>query len=257
MFYIIEYTHLHIHRHTQGKLSVEKEIICAMLYQKHTSGEQRMKRKSIYPCLTLLLFAAGMSIACAKLTARDECKNELTIRTVRNPGVSVTKIFYHGDEEVARQVRGKHEVLVETTGTIPDGIFREYYPSGKLMEETPYVNGMRVGLSTWYYETGIVQGERTYKEDKLDGIIKWYYTTGSLGTEFNYKDGKLEGLTKLYWENGNLKAEDYYINGRRDGVKTLYYDSGELRFVYTYDNGKKINRKEYSKTGALIKTETY
>jgi antitoxin component YwqK of YwqJK toxin-antitoxin module len=216
-----------------------------------------MKTNRLGSLLTLLLIASSCMTGCGKIATQEERNGELTVKRVQNPDQTITKIFYRGGSEVAQQTRGNNDVILETTGTIPDGIVREYYQSGALMEEAPYLNGKREGMSTWYYETGIVKGKRLYKAGKLDGIIKWYYTTGSLGTEFNYKNGKLEGLTKLYWENGNLKAEDYYENGRREGRKTLYYNSGELRFVYTYKNGRKISRKEYSTTGNLIATEEY
>ena len=216
-----------------------------------------MKTNRIGSLLIILLVGSSSMPGCGKNPTRGQSNGELTVKTVKNPDQTITTIFYRGGNEVAQQIRGKNDVIIETRGTIPDGIAREYYQSGKLMEEVPYLNGKQEGKSTWYYETGVVKGERNYRAGKLDGIIKWYYTTGSLGTEFNYKNGKLEGLTRLYWENGNLKAEDYYENGRREGRKTLYYNSGELRFVYTYKNGKKINRKEYSKTGYLLATEEY
>ena len=216
-----------------------------------------MKTNRICSLIALLLVVLSCMTGCGKIATQDDRNDEVTVKRVAHPDQTITNIFYRGGSEVAQQIRGKNDVMIETTGTIPDGIVRAYYQSGALMEEAHYLNGKREGMSTWYYETGTVKGERPYKADKLDGIIKWYYTTGSLGTEFNYKNGNLEGLTKLYWENGNLKAEDYYENGRREGRKTLYYNSGELRFVYTYKNGRKINRKEYSTSGNLIATETY
>ena len=216
-----------------------------------------MKKNRIGPLITILLVASSCMLGCEKIPTKGDRNDEVTVKKVANQNQTITNIFYRGGKQIAQQTLGKDDGIIETTGTIPDGIVRAYYQSGALMEETHYLNGMRDGMSTWYYETGIVKGKRTYKAGKLDGIIKWYYTTGSLGTEFNYKNGKLEGLTKLYWENGNVKAEDYYENGRREGRKTIYYNSGELRFVYTYKNGRKINRQEYSKTGYLLATEEY
>ena len=216
-----------------------------------------MKTSRIGSLITILLVVLSCMTGCGKSATRDDSNSEVTIKRVANSDQTITNIFYRGGIEVAQQTLGKNDVIIKTTGAIPDGIVREYYQSGALMKEEHYLNGMREGMSTWYYETGIVQGERPYKAGKLDGIVKWYYTTGSRGTEFNYRNGKLEGLTKLYWENGKLKAEDYYEKGRREGRKTLYYNSGELRFVYTYKNGKKINREEYSTSGNLIATEEY
>lgn len=184
-------------------------------------------------------------------------KDELILKSVKNPDNTMTIVFYRGDEEVARQIRDRNGTIVETVGTIHDGIIKEYYEGGELKEEINYKNGKREGISRWYYETGVLKGARNYKADKLDGIIKWYYDTGSLGTDFNYKNGKLEGLTKLYWENGNIKAEHYYENGKREGINKQYYNSGELRFIYTFKNGRRISKETYGRSGNLSSTKNY
>jgi len=207
--------------------------------------------------ITLLLLAVGCTAGSGKSTEGDAGNGGVIVKEVKNADRTITSIFYRGDQEVAQLKRDQRESIIEATGVIPDGIVRQYYESGKLMEETRYKDGKREGLCRWYYETGVVKGERPYKEDKLNGIIKWYYTTGSLGTEFNYTNGTLEGLTKLYWENGNIKAEHYYENGRRDGINKQYYPGGEIRFVDTYRGGKQINRKEYNPSGKIISTKEY
>ena len=216
-----------------------------------------MKINMLTSLLIVLVITSSCMVHNEKTQKSDGRKDEPIVKSVKNPDETMSMIFYRGGTEVAKQTRNRKGIIVETIGTIPEGIIKEYYESGNLMEETNYKNGKREGISRWYYETGILKGERNYKEDKLDGIIKWYYDTGSLGTEFNYKNGKLEGLTKLYWENGNLKAEHYYENGKREGTNKQYYNSGELRFIYTFKNGKRISKKTYSLSGNFLSEQIY
>jgi antitoxin component YwqK of YwqJK toxin-antitoxin module len=206
--------------------------------------------------MSVLIITLGCIAGEGAKTTHDKGKG-ITVNAIKNPDNTITSFFYSEGKEIAQQVRDRDGTIIKAIGTVPDGIVREYFESGKLKEVSSYKNNKREGTSKWYYENGVLRAERPYKDDKLNGIVKWHYTTGSLGTEFNYTDGKLEGLTRLYWENGNLKAEDYYKDGKREGRKTLYYKSGQLRFVYTYKNGKKINRKAYSKGGVLMSDENY
>jgi len=211
--------------------------------------------------ITSLLIVIVITSSCMVLSEKNKNSDARNggpiVKAVKNPDGTMTKIFYLGNEEVARQIRDRNGTIIETTGTIPDGTIKEYYESGDFKEECNYKSGKREGISRWYYETGVLKGERNYKEDKLDGIIKWYYDTGSLGTEFNYKSGKLEGLTKLYWENGNIKAEHYYEDGKREGINKQYYNSGELRFIYIFKNGRRISKESYDRGGNLLSRKDY
>lgn len=210
-----------------------------------------MRKNRLMPLLIVVAMISSCLAHSGEIEKSHENNNELIAKSVKNSDNTITTIFYRGDKELARQTRDRNGTILETIGTIADGMVKEYYESGKLKEETHYKNGKREGISTWYYETGVIKGERNYKEDQLDGIIRWYYDTGSLGTEFNYKNGKLEGLTKLYWENGNVKADHYYANGKREGLNKQYYNSGELRFIYLFKNGKRISKETYDRSGNL------
>ena len=203
--------------------------------------------------LILIVIVTVLScVLCSGIKKTYSKSGEITVKAIKNPDKTITRVFYSKGKEISRQIQDRNGDVIKTVGKIPDGAVKEYYESGKLMEEADYKNGKREGISKWYYENGLLKGERNYKDGKLDGIIKWYYSTGSLGTEFNYKSGKLEGLTKLYWENGNIKAEHNYKDGKRDGVNKQYYESGELRFIYLFKNGQRISRKTYNRSGKLL-----
>ena len=117
-------------------------------------------------------------------TTHDQVEG-ITVNAIKNPNNTITSFFYSAGKEIAQQVRDRDGAIIKATGTIPDGIVREYYESGKLKEVSNYKNNKREGTSKWYYEDGVLRAERPYKDDKLNGIVKWHYTTGSLGTEFN------------------------------------------------------------------------
>jgi hypothetical protein len=50
------------------------------------------------------------------------------------------------------------------------GIFKKYYYSGVILEETPYINGKIHGLVKKYYENGKIKRETPYLNDKKHGI---------------------------------------------------------------------------------------
>lgn len=181
----------------------------------------------------------------------------ITTKIVKNPDGTLTRFFYKGNKEIAREIKNRTDKIIKTTGKIPDGVVREYYGSGKLKAEYNYKDGKPEGMSKFYYENGSLREEKNYKNGKLDGRYRNYYTTGSLGGEWYYQNGKREGMTKLYWENGNKKAERNFKSGKQEGVCKRYYNNGELRYIENFKNGIKINRKSYSKSGKMILEENY
>ncbi len=96
------------------------------------------------------------------------------------------------------------------------GVLVEYYPSGKIKEETPCVNGKREGIKKEYYPTGIIE------------------------EEVSYTAGVKNGLRKEYYKNGTLKDEVTYVNGEKDGLRKEYHKSGALKKQRTYSRGKKV-----------------
>ena len=59
------------------------------------------------------------------------------------------------------------------------GVQKEYYESGALLSETPYVNDKRHGVQKEYYENGEIKEERIYVNDELKGTIN-YDETGQI-----------------------------------------------------------------------------
>jgi antitoxin component YwqK of YwqJK toxin-antitoxin module len=86
----------------------------------------------------------------------------------------------------------------------PYGIVRLYdNASRKLVIEDPYdAHGKKNGLEKQYYQSGKIEYERPYVNNKRNGILKRYYESGKLEMETVYKND-IEQETKYYDKIGN------------------------------------------------------
>jgi antitoxin component YwqK of YwqJK toxin-antitoxin module len=146
---------------------------------------------------------------------------QVTRKEMIAPDGTVEHIFFSGGKERARQTLDDSGNILQTIGTIPDGVVKGYYESGTVEYACTYRDNKLEGTVTVYYESGKVM------DNKRNGITNWYYESGGLMRQFDYKDGKLDGVSKKFYENGVLWS------------------------TKTYRDGKFIARKEYDKNGKL------
>lgn len=152
---------------------------------------------------------------------------------------------------------GKLKVEVNLKDGKWEGIGKRYYANGKLRTEGNYVNGNREGIHNTYHENGNVWVEKKYKNGEVK-IRKVYYEDGTLEGVGNYKNGKEEGLQKEYFRNGKMKYEANYKNGKREGLEKEYLPSGELWSEYNNINGELEGLgKDYYESGALKQERHY
>jgi len=83
-----------------------------------------------------------------------------------------------------------------------DSVAKEFYESGMIKSEIPFIDGDTSGNATLYYENGHTKFEITYLEDKRDGEQKEYYPTGKLKTDTFYHEGELQSVDR-YDEHEN------------------------------------------------------
>lgn len=103
-------------------------------------------------------------------------------------------------------------LLVEdnTDGKV-NGWSRIYNPStGKLAEETQYVDGQPEGQCRKFSDTGVLLMECQYRNGLLDGPVKSYYPSTAVREEGQYAKGEKVGCWKTYNEDGDLIAEDVF-----------------------------------------------
>jgi hypothetical protein len=100
-----------------------------------------------------------------------------------------------------------------------DSIRSDYYTSGELMSEVPYINGKPNGTHKLYHANGNLQITATYNNGKQHGTENWYYRNGNLQFTVTYNNGKRHGIDKEYFRNGNLAGTATYNNGKLIGYK--------------------------------------
>lgn len=95
---------------------------------------------------------------------------------------------------------------VKTT-LIPHGIAKDYYESGVLQKEDPYVEGNRTGILKLYTEDGKIELEVTYLNNLKNGKMTYYDTDGTvLEIEYYKNDKKI--VKVLEQDNSQLNSLD-------------------------------------------------
>lgn len=122
-----------------------------------------------------------------------------------------TFLFYQEGKQIGAK-KWKYPEGISADALIPDGIYRSFYPSGKLGEELPLKNGTVDGMERTYWENGKVKGEVSYVEDKNKGLARSYSEEGKLQYESNMEDGQLNGLRTSYNPDGMVSGRTIYQN---------------------------------------------
>lgn len=156
------------------------------------------------------------------------------------------------------------------------GIWKTYYPNGKLMEEGTYVDRI-FKLNNSFFEDGsehiksgngyytihfdnsdVTYMEGEYKDGYKHGVWKTYYQSGVIANVINYENGKNHGHATTYFENGNVQTEGDFINNAKEGKWSWYYENGTLESTVSYSKDKKTGTQVlYTELGQEAKEEYY
>lgn len=92
---------------------------------------------------------------------------------------------------------GDHTEEGEYKGGLPDGIWKHFYPNGKLRFQGGYNFGEPNGKHKFYYDSGKIMEEGTYIMGAKDGNWKEYDKEGNIKVVITYENGvekKIDGL---------------------------------------------------------------
>ena len=147
---------------------------------------------------------------------------------------------YNEEGEIEKAIVYKNGIVigegVMTEMGEKDGLWKEYYESGKLKAEGNYARDKRVGEWNFYHENGNIEQTGTYDDmGRYNGEWKWYYETGSLLRTESFYEGLADGLMTEYDINGNIVAEGEYIEGLENGF--WFYDYGDIKMEGEYVDG--------------------
>jgi antitoxin component YwqK of YwqJK toxin-antitoxin module/Tfp pilus assembly protein PilF len=162
-----------------------------------------------------------------------------------------------------------------------NGIFKEYYPNGKLYAGLTYKNG-DINSYTFYDEDGGILSEGKKKGKRLnylridsngykniegefvkgvrDGEWKITGPRGVIYSNLNYDDGKLNGPQKRYFSHGQTSKEYDCIAGNIEGLYKTYANGNPSIVTYEgiFTNNNKEGRfLERNKMGTLLDEEYY
>ncbi len=162
------------------------------------------------------------------------------------------------DVEPAK-VKTKAPAIVETKVPLEaNRIEKQYYLSGELYMESPFINGLQNGIEKHYHKSGKIWSEIPYKNGNKNGIVKRYYENGQISFETFFNNGIEHGNVMWYFTNGKLETIFHISNGQTNGIAKWYYESGKLRRELTYIDGKANGiLKEYYENGKLEKQTLY
>ena len=89
-----------------------------------------------------------------------------------------------------------------------------------------YENGLLQGVYNEYYHSGKKKEEGTFNYDQREGKWLTFHEGGELATIGRYFRDQKSGLWKYFSAAGTLRSEGRYKNDLRDGQWIYYFEDG-------------------------------
>lgn len=116
-----------------------------------------------------------------------------------------------------------------------DGESKEFDPSGRVIAQGLYVDGLKDGL--WEYRIGDYWIKGAYIEGKKDGSWSGVYDNGKKKFTGAFQAGYAIKKHRYFFRNGQLAQEGKYSSGRKDGEWRRFDEDGEIILRTLYDQG--------------------
>src|SRR5579863_5106696 len=126
------------------------------------------------------------------------------------------------------------------------GVYRRYFPNGRLAVLGAYRDDRPAGVWMWMDEAGQVMRRARQQADYEDDLAsdplsnphsQFRNTAGVLIAEGQLKQDKPHGLWMYYYDNGAPKAQGRYLSGLADGPWSTFYPDGQIESQVTYALG--------------------
>lgn len=119
-----------------------------------------------------------------------------------------------------------------------EGVWKKYFPGGKIKSEIFYVGSRPKGPYTLYYENGNIEEQGNWARTKNTGAFKRYHPNGKIAQDFTFTSGgQRTGKQTYYYANGNVRLEGTWTDGVESGEMKEYYESGDIMSVKNFNNG--------------------
>ncbi len=98
------------------------------------------------------------------------------------------------------------------------GIWKKFYPNGKVMETREFRNGKKVGCLKAWWPNGTLKLQYSFADGEYNGSCREWNDRGLLIKAMNYRMGYEEGSQKQFYDDGKIKANYIMTGGRRYGL---------------------------------------
>ncbi|MES2809741.1 MAG: toxin-antitoxin system YwqK family antitoxin [Bacteroidota bacterium] len=98
------------------------------------------------------------------------------------------------------------------------GVWKRFYPGGKLGEVRYFENGKKTGRLQGWWPNGKNKLDYQFKDGEYQGLCREWQADGRLIAAMNYEQGHESGHQLQYYSDGKVKANYIIINGRRYGL---------------------------------------
>jgi antitoxin component YwqK of YwqJK toxin-antitoxin module len=110
------------------------------------------------------------------------------------------------------------------------GIWKRYWPSGKLRSEINYASGLPSGTYTLYYENGKPEETGTWQYGRYTGVFKRFYPNGKIQQVLNYnQEGWADGSQEHYYDDGSTAMTCTMKSGKEQG-KIIWFEPRGVKF---------------------------
>jgi hypothetical protein len=109
------------------------------------------------------------------------------------------------------------------------GIWRTWYPEGRVRDSIEFEKGKPSGTYYSYFQTGRLSAIGKFKDGLEDSTWTWYHSNGKVASSEEYKKGELKGQRCLD-SNGLVRRENCYpylepMTTRKETIWQVVYDS--------------------------------
>lgn len=182
---------------------------------------------------------------------------------------------------------GKVKSEINYQNGLPNGNFKEFSPTGKILKIEKFENGKLIDEKVAnkydtlevkslrqekeFYSNGKIKSIKTYKDSLLYGLQLYYKTDGEIEKAEIYDElsqkiaegivdilNKKQGKWSFFYDNEKIKSEGNFIDDLKSGEWNYYYEDGSIfeQGTYSEDYPEGIWLWYYP-NGKILKSEKY
>jgi antitoxin component YwqK of YwqJK toxin-antitoxin module len=144
------------------------------------------------------------------------------------------------------------------------GIYREWFPNGRLNIEANLIEGVAdihdLAQATWVFEGACkvwdeqanLTAEFTYEKGLLHNTARYFFPSGKLQKLIPYEQGETHGKVQVFDENENLIEEIPFVHGEKDGPATAFWSPGHFLSQELFEQGRLVSAFYHDSDGNCV-----